>query len=283
MAGLVAGIDHVIIAVRDFGRVDLNWTRLGFALTPRGRHLQRGTANYCVMFATDYVELLGVVDPAQDLGGVDAFLAQREGIRSIAFASDAGSGTAAALAARGLHPGTPRDLARQVELAEETIVPRFRLVALPPEETPGLDVLFCQHLTPELIRQPAWLAHPNGALALHGVTVVVESTAPLAAAYEKLVGPAAVNKTDAVLTVHAGPHRIVFATPDDFSALYPEVTLASALTLPAAAVLSLVSRDIELTIDHLTQWQVPYETLADGAVLVPPEEANGAALLFMRG
>ncbi|HEV8027098.1 MAG TPA: VOC family protein [Stellaceae bacterium] len=280
MAGLVAGIDHVIIAVRDFGRVDLNWTRLGFALTPRGRHLQRGTANYCVMFATDYVELLGVVDPAQDLGGVDAFLAQREGIRSIAFASDAGSGTAAALAARGLHPGTPRDLARQVELAEETIVPRFRLVALPPEETPGLDVLFCQHLTPELIRQPAWLAHPNGALALHGVTVVVESTAPLAAAYEKLVGPAAVNKTDAVLTVHAGPHRIVFATPDDFSALYPEVTLASALTLPAAAVLSLVSRDIELTIDHLTQWQVPYETLADGAVLVPPEEANGAALLF---
>jgi hypothetical protein len=283
MGGPVAGIDHVIIAVRNLDRVDMNWTRLGFALTPRGRHLQRGTANYCVMFAKDYVELLGVVDPAQDLGGVDAFLAQREGIRSIAFASDAGSGTAAALAARGLHPGPPRDLARQVELAEETIVPRFRLVALPPEETPGLDVFFCHRLTPELIRQPAWLAHPNGAVAVHSLTVVVESTAPLAAAYERLVGPAAVNETDEVLTVHAGPHRIVFATPDDFSALYPEVTLARALTLPAAAVLSLVSRDIELTIDHLTQWQVPYEALADGAVLVPAEEANGAALLFMRG
>jgi hypothetical protein len=35
--------------------------------------------------------------------------------------------------------------------------------------------------------------------------------------------------------------------------------------------------------DHLTQWQVAYQPLADGAVLVPAEEANGAALLFTRG
>jgi hypothetical protein len=282
MGGPVVGIDHVIIAVRDLDRVGMTWTRLGFALTPRGRHLQRGTANYCIMFARDYVELLGIVDPAQDLGGVDAFLARGEGIRSVAFASDAGDGTAAALTRRGLHPGAARDLARQVELAEETIVPRFRLVALPPEETPGLDAFFCQHLTPELMRQPAWLAHPNGAVGVRGVTVLVEATAPLRPAYEKLLGPAAVNETDDVLTVHAGEHRIMFATPDDFSALYPEVTPARAPTLPSIAVLTLASRDVELTLDHLTQWQVPYEALADGAVLVPAEEANGAALLFTR-
>jgi hypothetical protein len=280
MAGPTSGIDHVIIAVRDFDRVDMSWTRLGFRLTPRGRHLQRGTANYCIMFARDYIELLGIVDRAQDLAGLDAFLARREGIRGIAFASEAAEVTAAALTRRGLHPGAVRELARQVELPQETIVPRFRLVALPGEETPGLDAFFCQHVTPELMRQPGWLAHPNGAVGLHGVTAIVEDTAALADAYEELFGAAAVTMTDEVLTVHAGAHRIVFATPDDFSALYPEAAPARALALPAVALLTLASRDLDVTMDHLTQWQVAYEPLADGMVLVPGEEANGATLLF---
>jgi catechol 2,3-dioxygenase-like lactoylglutathione lyase family enzyme len=279
MAGPASGIDHVIIAVRDLERVEMNWTRLGFTLTPRGRHLQRGTANYCIMFARDYIELLGIVDRTQDLGGVDVFLAGREGIRGIAFAGEAAEVTAAALTRRGLHPGAVRDLARQVELSRQTIVPRFRLVALPGEETPGLDAFFCQHVTPALMRQPGWLAHPNGAVGLHGVAVIVEDTAMLAGAYEKLFGAAAVTLTDDVLTVQAGVHRIVFATPDDFSALYPEAALARALALPAVALLTLASRDLDITADHLTQWQVAYEALPDG-VLVPAEEANGATLLF---
>ena len=46
----LAGIDHVVIAVRDLDRARIGWTRLGFTLTPRGRHLGQGTANYCIMF-----------------------------------------------------------------------------------------------------------------------------------------------------------------------------------------------------------------------------------------
>ena len=57
----IAGIDHVIIGVRDLERARMGWTRLGFTLTPRGRHLGQETANYCIMFARDYLELLGFV------------------------------------------------------------------------------------------------------------------------------------------------------------------------------------------------------------------------------
>ncbi|TMK28796.1 MAG: VOC family protein, partial [Alphaproteobacteria bacterium] len=57
----IAGIDHVIIGVRDLERARMGWTRLGFTLTPRGRHLGQGTANYCIMFPRDYLELLGFV------------------------------------------------------------------------------------------------------------------------------------------------------------------------------------------------------------------------------
>jgi len=59
----IAGIDHVIVGVRDLERARVGWTRLGFTLSPRGRHIGQGTANYCIMFASDYVELLGIVDP----------------------------------------------------------------------------------------------------------------------------------------------------------------------------------------------------------------------------
>ena len=58
----IAGIDHVIIGVRDLERARMGWTRLGFTLTPRGRHIGQGTANYCIMFPCYYLELLGFVE-----------------------------------------------------------------------------------------------------------------------------------------------------------------------------------------------------------------------------
>jgi len=277
----LSGIDHVIIAVEDLERARLAWTRLGFTLTPRGRHLQQGTGNYCIMFERDYLELLGAVDAAQTSGGLDAFLRQGEGLRGLAFATRSGEATAAELARRGLHPTPPRDLARQLELPEGSVLPRFKLTSLPPEEMPALSAFICQHLTPELVRRPQWLAHPNGVTAIAGVTIMVEATEPLRDAYDRLFG-SGVNTTDDVLTVHVGPHRLIFATPDDVSALYPQAELDLDRALPAMVALNLRSRDLPRAADHLTQWQVAYEELAGGTLLVPPEEANGALLVIQR-
>ena len=52
-------LDHVVIDVRD--RMDeaaRTFTALGFQLTPRGHHTL-GSMNHLMMFATDYLELLG--------------------------------------------------------------------------------------------------------------------------------------------------------------------------------------------------------------------------------
>src|SRR5437763_777268 len=152
----IAGIDHVIIGVRDLERARMGWTRLGFALTPRGRHLGQETANYCIMFARDYLELLGFVARDDYAHRLETFLRHREGAMSVAF-RPAGSAedAAAALSALGLHPSQPRALGRQLELPEGTVVPRFSLLTLPPEETPGLDCFLCGHLTPERLRRAA--------------------------------------------------------------------------------------------------------------------------------
>src|SRR5437763_3709452 len=111
----IAGIDHVIIAVRDLESARMGWTRLGFTPTPRGRHLGQGTANYCIMFGGDYLELLGFVEADEHAERLRQFLARREGAMAVAFApGGTAEEAAAALKAAGLHPGEPRALGRQL-------------------------------------------------------------------------------------------------------------------------------------------------------------------------
>jgi len=277
----ITGIDHILLAVRDLDAARMGWTRLGFTLSPRGKHLGRGTGNYCIMFLRDYIELFGVVGTEPVNPEYTQFLAAREGPMKLAWATDDSAAAVAALSARGLHPDAPHDLGRQLELPEGTVVPRFKIVALPPEETPALSSFLCEQLTPELMRRPEWLVHANGATGLVGVTVIVNDTAPLVDAYERLFGPANVHTTDNIVTVRVGPHRILFAEAEDFVAMYPEIDIDERATAPFIAVLTLKVIDPEATIDYLTNWQIPYEALPDRRVLVPAEQANGAVLEFI--
>lgn len=276
----IAGIDHVVIAVRDLERARMGWTRLGFALTPRGRHLGQGTANYCIMFAGDYLELLGFVAADERARRLQAFLDRRQGAMSIAFAPGGPlDEVRAALAANGLHPDEPRALGRQLELPEGTVVPRFSLLDLPPEDTPALDCFVCGHLTPELMRRPEWLAHPNGAVAIRAVHVLVEDTAPLLPAYDRAFGLHEVTTTDAVASLRIGAHRIVFATPDDFATMHPGIEVDD-LMLPGIVALELAVTRRGATADYLTQWQLPFDEMPDGTLAVPAVEANGTVVLF---
>jgi len=277
----IAGIDHLIVGVRDLEQARLGWSRLGFTLSPRGRHIGQGTANYCIMFATDYVELLGIVDPNDFVQRLDMFLAQREGLMTAAFApASVPEDVRPELLARELHPSEPRLLCRQLELPEGTVVPRFSLMSLPADETPGLDCFICTHLTPELMRRPEWLHHPNGALGLRGIHVLVESTAVLLEPYDRLFGIQQVTTTDAVASVHAGPHRIVFSTPDDFSTMYPALDVAPDFPLPGIVSVEFAVARPEDTADYLAGRQVSFEELPDGSIVVAAREASGAILFF---
>jgi catechol 2,3-dioxygenase-like lactoylglutathione lyase family enzyme len=277
----IAGIDHVIISVRDLERARMGWTRLGFTLTPRGRHLGQGTANYCIMFARDYLELLGFVQRDDYAHRLEAFLARREGAMSVAFRPAGSAGdAAAALRALGLHPSEPRALGRQLELPEGTVVPRFSLLTLPQEETPALDCFLCEQLTPELVRRPEWLSHPNGVTGLRSIHILVPETAPLLPAYDRLFGMHEVTTTDAVASVRAGPYRLLFSTPDDFATMHPGIDIDPDFPLPGIAALELAISDRDATADYLTQWQVAYDEMPDGSLAISAQEANGTVLFL---
>jgi catechol 2,3-dioxygenase-like lactoylglutathione lyase family enzyme len=279
----LSGVDHVLIGVRDLERARAGFERLGFATTPRGRHAGRGTANHCLMFPDDYVELIGVIEPTQHTGGLDGFLAEREGLLGFALRSEDPAATRAAWQEAGLRPSEVQDFGRVMAFGEGEVELRFKDVLLDADTTAGLRVFACAALTPEAMRRPEWLAHPNGAIGIGSLTVAAADPEALAATLAKLVGHASLTETDDTLAVHTGRAVILVATPDDFELIHPEleeIDLGPIDDGPRLAALTLMVEDPDRTAAYLDERGVPYRRQHAGTIGVAPEQSHGVSLEF---
>ncbi|WP_162912985.1 VOC family protein [Rhodospirillaceae bacterium SYSU D60014] len=268
-----------MVGARDLEAACIAWQRLGFTVSPRGRHIGWGTANYCIMLEQGYIELLGIVDPSQFTNNLDRFLERREGLLGLAFASDDGAETYRRLTAAGLHPDGPKDLKRILELPEGEALPAFKLVFLPPAETPGLSAFICHHLTPEVVRRPAWLAHANGATRLAEVTVVVDRPGETVLGYAPMFGPEALWITDGAAEIETGQGRVRFVTPEGLARFYPDARPAAEPPTPWMAAMTIEVADIGHAAECLRQRGVPAAQSANRLVVLP-EVATGALLEF---
>lgn len=278
MASGIAGIDHAIIGVRDLERARASYQRLGFRLTPRGRHAGWGTANYCLMFPADYIELLGVIERGEVPAGLARFLAEREGLLGLALRTTDPEATRAAWADAGLEPDDVADLRR---LLEPDVELRFQNVMLDPAATAGVPLFACAHLTPEPMRSPAWLDHPNGACGIASITAVVEDPAAVYPTMAKVFGAASLTETDDTLAVHTGTAVLMFATPDDLDMLHPELDASWIEGEPMLAALTVLVRDLAATADLLETNGVPHRRHPGGAIGVAPAHAHGVMLEFV--
>lgn len=272
------GIDHLIVGVRDLEAARAKWGRLGFNTTPRGRHAGWGTANYCIMMQEDYVELLGIVDASQFTNGLDRFLERREGLLGLALGSADADATHRAWAEAGLAPAAPRALGRLLELDGGTVELRFRNVMLDVERTGGLSLFASQHLTPELLRRPAWVAHPNGARKLRSCLVVADDPAALRPAIERVFGSAAVTRTDNVLAVHTGHGAIVVAPPEDAALMHPHLGVDAPAPVPELRAMTVEVADRDRAARFLTLQGVAHARLAGGDIAIPPAAACGVGI-----
>lgn len=282
MTNVLDGIDHLIIGVRDLEAARATYARLGFNTTPRGRHVGWGTANYCVMLANDYLELLGIVDASQFTNDLDRFLERREGLMGVALRSRDAAATHAAWAEAGLDPAPTRALGRLLE-TDGGIELRFRNVLLPAERTAGLPLFACEHLTADQLRRPAWLRHPNGAKAIKSCTVVVEEPAPVADAMARVFGKGAITETDEVRAVHTGQGVIVLARPEDAMLMHPIAAIEGRVDRPVPLVLTVVVDDPDRAARFLERQDVAFARDLGGDVLIAPADAHGVAIELTRG
>jgi hypothetical protein len=280
-ADAITGIDHTLVGVRDLEATRSAWEKLGFTLTPRGRHIGWGTGNYCIMLESGYIELLGVVDPAEFLNNLDGFLKKREGLMGLAFGSDDPRQTAAALKSAGVVFEGPKGLKRKLEMPEGEVLPAFELLYLDRAATPGLNAFITHHLTPELIRRPEWLRHANRARSLRSVTVVTDDPVKTAIGYLPLFGPDRVQVSDAMTVVDTGSSRLRFVTPRGLRILYDALLPLPEHDTPWVAAMKIEVADKNRCRDFLKDRNVPVEKTGKGC-LVPPEVANGCIIEFVQ-
>jgi catechol 2,3-dioxygenase-like lactoylglutathione lyase family enzyme len=280
----IDGIDHTLIGVRDLEAARDRWTRLGFTVTPRGRHIGWGTGNYCIMLARGYVELLGIVDPAAFTNNLDRFLETREGLMGLAFASDDAALCAAALRQRGIAADGPKDLKRLLELPEGTVTPAFSLVYLPGDAVPALSAFVCQHRTPDLVRRPEWLSHANGAEKLLGMTLACPDPAALLRAYRRLFGDRAVSLGEGWVRVETGAGWIDFATNEVLARRYAAIAPLADRPHPWAVAMTIAVAGIGRCRSALAAGGFTPRGLGfsrNAGIALGPDDAGGLYLEFV--
>jgi len=277
MAANIAGIDHAIIGVRDLDQARSVYEKLGFRPTPRGRHVGWGTANYCLMFEEDYLEILGIIDSKSFTNNLEKFLKTREGLMSVALETRDPDATRNAWADATLEPADVKDLSRLLEPDTEL---QFKNVMLDAKKTAGVPLFACAHLTPEPMRQPGWTEHPNSAVGINAITVVTTEPKDFVDPMSRVFGEPRLTETDNTLAVHTGRGVLLFATPDDLDMLHPQLQADLVDDNACLAVLSLQVRSLAAVADWLDHQDIPYRREASGAIGVDAEHANGVMLEF---
>ena len=218
------GFDHAVVNVRD-GMDDAvrRWQQFGFSLTPRGFH-SAGSINHLMMLGSDYIELLGFPP-----GGENARPELRDqpvGLNGLVLRSDDAQVLHDDLRARGVMVNPVDQLSRPIDTAQGPREVRFATVCFPVGAgVAGGRLYFCQHLTPELVWQPQWQSHANGATAVKFISVVVPDPKAEAAVYARIFGDSQVEDLGWGVRVRMGHAAALLCTLKDFQEHFPHGAL----------------------------------------------------------
>jgi catechol 2,3-dioxygenase-like lactoylglutathione lyase family enzyme len=275
MANQLVGIDQAVVGVRDLERARASYERLGFRPTPLARHAAAGTANHCLVFPSDSVVLLGVNESSDQTADLERWLEQGEALRTLGLRTTDPDATRAAWSVAGLAPSTVAEHGWQLESGVEMV---FRNVTLGAEVTGGVPIFACSRPSPDALREPAWLSHPNGAFGIASITVAVDDPAAYVEPMSKVFGATSLTETDDTLAVHGGGGVLLFATPDDLDMLHPELEGVENVSPPAISVLSVRVRHLDAAAAWLDDSGVRYRRDASGTIGIPPQETHGVML-----
>lgn len=254
MTNGLEGIDHLVVLVRDLSAARHAFERLGFTLTDRAEHsAAMGTANTCLMFERDYVELLTVVQPTDANAPWRRRLEDGDGLSVVALSTGDAEECHRMLTEAGVKAEAPLQFSREVQLPDGVHVAKFSITRLPPAATPAVPMFACHHHTRELVWRPEWQSHENGTVGLGSVWAVVDRPGDLLAPYQTVFGDErACLENEHSLVVDPGGTPIRIVTPERFGAIYPDTDLRHTRSRPGLAGFSVWVTDIEHTRRLLT-------------------------------
>ncbi len=211
-------IDHLVINVhRDLPLAKGLFERLGFALTPMGRHTM-GSINHLMVFGDDYIEAIGL--PADGVVERSELLQGPIGMDGLVFKTPDAERTHAQLAAAG-EPLLPvQSFSRPVQLDDGVTDARFKTVRFKSGRFAAGRIYFCQHDTPELVWRKEWQSHPCGVTGIAALLIV--STQPQADArqYAAIAGGTVKRGAHGEFRIDGAQYSLVVVTPQDYRACF---------------------------------------------------------------
>ncbi len=279
----IESLDHPVMAARDLDAARITYEQLGFTIPPRGSHVEWGTGNLCIMFPDDYLEIRGIVDASRFTMNLDKHLEQfGEGLMGVAFRTDDVQTSYREMVDRGMRVAEPRRLTRNFEHPEGWTQPSFDLCVPEPDDIEGLmHVVVLQHLTPELIRRPDFLAHPNACVGVNAMAGIIDDTKRVAAKLALLLGDDSVQtNADGVHLVVLGGQQIELLLPQAYRARFGDVNDTPDSAMPRLGAMTLRVEDLGRTQDVLAGNDVAFGSPNEGTIRVGPDYTCGIVLDF---
>ena len=280
----IDGIDHLVIVVRDLEKAQDAYRRMGFTVSPKGRHGELKSANHTIMFGEgDYLELLAIEQPHPFTAFYSDVLKTREGIAAAALKTGDARAARGLLSEAGYPAGEPVEFGRPVDLPGGARDARFTTTPIDGVPEWGGRVFLCQHHTPDVVWRPELIQHDNTATGLAALVVAADDPAATAASYARLFGTA-VEEQGPARVVPTGSAPIVVADP---AALHwgwtGDPALAPELAVPRPFLAGVVLRvaDLERAQQALQKSKFP-TVVGNGVLRVSSASACGAMLAFAK-
>jgi catechol 2,3-dioxygenase-like lactoylglutathione lyase family enzyme len=272
-----AGLDHVGVVTRDLAALAEQYERLGFTLTPISLQADGRIGNRCAMLRQSYVELLAVVDANAGSATLERFLARYAGIHILAFAFEDEAAELARLRRICIATPSVTRFDRPIDDADPA-GPRVRFALIQLPDQPEGRINLVHHLTPDTLWQERFLHHPNNAVSLAEVAIVVSEPADAAARFSRLVGCPVVPDPAGrfALALARGSVRLLPDTAQQ------SVSSNGAITaLPHIIGLTVHTADGNSAIGRLLAHRGIAHRRAEDALLVDADAAGGVALRFV--
>lgn len=282
----IDNINHVGMAVRDLADTVRRFEAMGFQLTPFSPHSAawkpgdpvqpQGSGNRCVMFASDYLEILASEDPARPAARIVNFLRHHQGAHIVCFDTQDPHAVERRLKTEGIATSGVIPLQREIDTPQGACTAKFARIQFAPEQSPEGYIQAAQHLTPQYIYQPRYIRHPNGCTSLHRTVVVTDALDAFADKYRRYTG--------LVPIAHAGTFdfrfprgtRLTIIDVAHAPAMLPGTLLPP---IPGIAAVSFRTPDLAAQRRRLSDHGFAFSE-AIGRLVVPAEQASGVAVMF---
>ncbi len=145
-----------------------------------------------------------------------------------------------------------------------------------------MHVVVIQHLTPELIRRPEFLEHPNGCIGVVGMTGTIYNIDRCASKLRRLLGEQAVecNEHGVFLRLPNG-QSIELLLPDVYVEEYGDIAVSPDPETPRLGAVTLRVGKLDSTAKLFNDKNVAYTQPDGDTIRVARDDACGVTLQFV--